>query len=234
LRHVYSLSLSLGTFINLTFQRRRKEILSTNNMELWISGYKLRDKLRCSPDAVHSLHNPEVRVIFVSPYYRVLKYQQEISLLFHSYVGAVYATQGMLVVQNWIGALVDPDYVPHGQPDVDMDPLHYAKKFKAEPFSPPLSSTPEPAIPLLPPPPSNPPPPLPMPPTMSTSMSNPLAPAQPNTAFLPLFNQTANQRRMFVEYPATFSGPAHAGKWMVKCVGKQFLRHPISHGVLES
>ena len=141
---------------------------------------------------------------------------QEITLLFNSYVGAVYATQGMYVILNWIGALVDPDYVPAPQSDVDMDPLHNAKKFKMEQYNPALTATPEPMIPP-PPPPVGPPPPLPMPPMMP----NPLAPAQPNTAFLPLFNQTANQRRMFVEYPAQFSGPAHAGKWNVKCVGEQ-------------
>lgn len=164
---------------------------------------------------------------------------QEVKLLFHSYVGAVYAQQGMTVVQNWIGALIDPDYVPTQSPDVDMDPLHNTKKFKAEQFVPAaMSATPEPPVtpmppmhpmPPQPPPPSNPPPPLP-------SFPNPLSPAQPNTAFLPLFNQTANQRRMFVEYPAQFSGPAHAGKWTVKCVGEQpstiffSSRSRITHG----
>lgn len=49
---------------------------------------------------------------------------------------------------------------------------------------------------------------------------NPLAPAQPNLPFLPLFNQTASQRRCVVEYPAVFSGPSHAGKWTVKCIGE--------------
>ncbi|KIP12063.1 hypothetical protein PHLGIDRAFT_114115 [Phlebiopsis gigantea 11061_1 CR5-6] len=177
-------------------EKRRKELLSAKNIEQWIVGYKLRDKLRCSPDAVQTLQEP-----------------LEILLLFNSYVGAVYATQGMHVIVNWVGALVDPDYVPASQSDVDMDPLYNAKKFKLEQFSPALAATPEPMIPP-PPPPLGPPPPLPLPPMMS----NPLAPAQPNTAFLPLFNQTANQRRMFVEYPAQFSGPAHAGKWNVKCV----------------
>jgi hypothetical protein len=52
------------------------------------------------------------------------------------------------------------------------------------------------------------------------SYGNPLAPAQPNVAFLPLFNQTAAQRRVTVEYPAEFSGPSHAGRWTVRCVGE--------------
>ena len=48
---------------------------------------------------------------------------------------------------------------------------------------------------------------------------NPLAPAAPQSAFLPLFNQTAQQRRLEVQYPAQFSGPAHAGRWTVQCLG---------------
>lgn len=49
---------------------------------------------------------------------------------------------------------------------------------------------------------------------------NPLAPAQPGAAFLPLFNQTASQRRVSVDYSAEFSGPSHAGRWTVYCVGE--------------
>ncbi|KAF8898922.1 ribonuclease III domain-containing protein [Infundibulicybe gibba] len=47
---------------------------------------------------------------------------------------------------------------------------------------------------------------------------NPLAPAQPTLPFLPLFNQTASQRRVAVEYPAEQSGPPHAPRWTVRCV----------------
>ncbi|KAF9015549.1 hypothetical protein BDQ17DRAFT_1230096 [Cyathus striatus] len=47
---------------------------------------------------------------------------------------------------------------------------------------------------------------------------NPLAPAQPGLSFLPLFNQTAMQRRVTVEYLPEFCGPSHAGKWTVRCV----------------
>ncbi|GJE85783.1 ribonuclease 3 [Phanerochaete sordida] len=190
-------------------EKRRKEILLPSNIHSWVTSYKLRDKVRCSADAVEQLSDP-----------------QEMALLFNCYVGAVHATQGMSVVQDWIGALVDPDYEPSSQVDMDMDPMHNAKKFKLEPipqslFNPVYNATPEPmtAPPSQPPPPAGPPPPLPGMPSMSSaSIPNPLAPAQPHTAFLPLFNQTANQRRMFVEYPATFAGPAHAGKWNVKCV----------------
>jgi hypothetical protein len=43
------------------------------------------------------------------------------------------------------------------------------------------------------------------------------ATAPPATAYLPLFNQTATQRRLAIDYPSEFSGPAHAGRWTVKC-----------------
>jgi len=173
-------------------ETERKDLLSAKSLESWIIGYKLRDKLRCSPDAVKSLDSPE-----------------EMRLLFHSYVGAVYATQGMAAIQNWIGSLVDPTYELM---DMDMEPMNFPKKPKTETFSPPpfsgYAAPPEPTSMPPPPPPANAPPPLP----------NPMTPAQPTTAFLPMFNQTANQRRVFVEYPAQFSGPPHAGRWTVKCV----------------
>ena len=57
-----------------------------------------------------------------------------------------------------------------------------------------------------PPPPTTKPPPLP--PTPGQQIS-----------YLPLFNQTASQRRLGVEYTAQFFGPPHAGKWHVKCLG---------------
>ncbi|KIY70187.1 hypothetical protein CYLTODRAFT_409114 [Cylindrobasidium torrendii FP15055 ss-10] len=60
---------------------------------------------------------------------------------------------------------------------------------------------------------------LPPPPYIARPTApNPITPAQPGLAFLPLFNQTAAQRKVKVEYNATFSGPAHAGKWYVTCI----------------
>ena len=58
-----------------------------------------------------------------------------------------------------------------------------------------------------PPPPTTKPPPLPPAPNQQVS-------------YLPLFNQTASQRRLGVEYTAQFFGPPHAGKWHVKCLGR--------------
>lgn len=51
---------------------------------------------------------------------------------------------------------------------------------------------------------------------------NPLAPATPNAPFLPMFNQTAAQRGVKVDYSAEFSGPSHAGQWTVQCIGTCF------------
>ncbi|EKM84207.1 hypothetical protein AGABI1DRAFT_110768 [Agaricus bisporus var. burnettii JB137-S8] len=53
---------------------------------------------------------------------------------------------------------------------------------------------------------------------ISTMRPNPLAPATPNAPFLPLFNQTAAQRGVKVDYSAEFSGPSHAGQWTVQCI----------------
>lgn len=138
----------------------------------------------------------------------LITHTQEARLLFHSYVGGIYAQNGMEIVQNWIGQLVDPDFEPQAAQAFESEPYNAYKKVKTDATSPP-----PPSMPAPPPPPMQPPPPMPMP------TLNPLAPAQPQTAFLPLFNQTANQRRMIVEYPAQFSGPAHAGRWTVQCVG---------------
>lgn len=60
------------------------------------------------------------------------------------------------------------------------------------------------------------------------SPPNPLAPAQPHLAFLPLFNQTANQRGLKVDYQAVLVGPPHAGKWDVTCIGEHLRCRCIS------
>jgi len=60
--------------------------------------------------------------------------------------------------------------------------------------------------------------------TPRPNSSNPLAPAQPNSPFLPLFNRAASQRHAVVEYTYSFSGPSHAGLWTVNCIGKSTQR----------
>jgi hypothetical protein len=139
-------------------------------------------------------------------------------LLFTSYVGAVFAQCGMVTVQEWISKLIEPP--PPNKPN-DSDP--FSKRVKNEPTpigipSPPLSSPAyalhqahynpsTPSYSQMPPQPSQPPPPLPN------------TPQNQAISFLPMFNQTANQRRLGVEYQAQFFGPPHAGRWTVKCMG---------------
>ncbi|KAJ3483127.1 hypothetical protein NLI96_g6521 [Meripilus lineatus] len=196
-------------------QERREHILNDATYDEWITSYKLRDKLRCTPDVFSTLRSKEVRIRPSFPLFSShLSISQETSRLLFTYVGAVYAQSGQKTVQNWIGALVDPHYEPASPNEAEMDHSYTsAKKVKIDQYS----SPPEPAFPPPPPPPTGAPPPQPPPPPVPP-MSNPLAPALPQTAFLPLFNQTATQRRLPIEYPATFSGPPHAGKWSVRCL----------------
>lgn len=177
---------------------------------------------------------------------------QETRLLFQAYVGGVYKEGGLELVLHWLNGLTNdntllrssaainqaaqpstrttefsgpPQYInaPKGSP-----PPPPQKKVKSDPpiftaAQPPRSSAPAQMSQFI----------LPTAypsgygqpqyPAMASKFANPIAPAQPNLAFLPLFNQTATQRRVTVEYPAEFSGPSHAGKWTVKCVGEPFL-----------
>jgi hypothetical protein len=127
---------------------------------------------------------------------------------------------GIETVQEWINRLLGKDH--HLTPEPESASPHRPetppnKKVKGEPRTPTaqsptifFASQPPPSPMRHPPPHLHPPP----------SLLNPLAPAQPSLPFLPLFNQTATQRRVTVEYPAEFSGPSHAGRWTVQCVGK--------------
>ncbi|OSD03297.1 hypothetical protein PYCCODRAFT_1444638 [Trametes coccinea BRFM310] len=166
----------------------------------WVEGYRWREKVRCTPET--KLDTPE-----------------ETRLLFDSYVGAVFVGGGYKAVRDWIGALVG-EAPPPAQQGLYAEPEYKRPKMDVPTYGmgglPPMQQPNPHVLPihspmygLPPPPPANPPPPLP---------SNPLAPAQPHSAFLPLFNQTAQQRRLEVQYPAQFSGPAHAGRWTVQCL----------------
>lgn len=193
-------------------------------MESWVSGYRWRDKVRHTSSV--NLSSPEVRPCPPTvPAAQSLTPSKETRILFNSYVGAVFVGGGYKAVRDWIGALVDPQAQPGAQSGLSPEPEN--KRVKVEPmgmgmgFGQPQASywgQPPPSSmygqPPPPPPPASAPPPLPM--------FNPLAPAQPHSAFLPLFNQTAQQRRLEVQYPAQFSGPAHAGRWTVLCLGTLF------------
>ncbi|EIN13931.1 hypothetical protein PUNSTDRAFT_29547, partial [Punctularia strigosozonata HHB-11173 SS5] len=149
-------------------EAQTNEILSEANVDAWLSAYKIREKLRCAPDALSTLNTP-----------------RESQILFNTYVGAVWFQKGPRITHEWIGRLIDPDMDPPQPPA----PLPPTPRDSSMPYQPP------------------PPPPLPAP-----------VQAQVGMAYLPLFNQTASQRRVNVEWPATFSGPSHAGKWSVKCL----------------
>ncbi|KAL4069757.1 hypothetical protein V8B97DRAFT_1969127 [Scleroderma yunnanense] len=203
-----------------TIEAQRRALLSTENIDTWSKWYCLRDELRYDPSIQSVVEEPE-----------------QGRLLFLAYVAAVYHERGLVDVQKWIGALlrVTTDTFKELQ-GIDLEPEE--KRIKVEEPAPGPSvlsmKSPPPVKAAIdfamkhynpyanqPTPPQSAPPPLPpLPPPASSSpfASNPLAPAQPHLAFLPLFNQTASQRGLSVEYPATFVGPSHAGKWNVTCI----------------
>ncbi|KAI0778403.1 hypothetical protein BD413DRAFT_466224 [Trametes elegans] len=171
-------------------------------VEKWVEGYRWREKVRRTAEV--DLTKPE-----------------ETRVLFDTYVGAVFVGGGYNAVRDWIAALVDPQAKPSAQlaaaePEFkrakpqtgySLTPASFGQSHSSYYGHPPGYGQPQ--SPMAPPPPAVAPPPLP---------NNPLAPAQLHSAFLPLFNQTAQQRRLEVQYPANFSGPAHAGRWTVSCV----------------
>lgn len=219
-------------------------------IDTWASFYRLRDELRYDPSFQSSVGEAEVGGASVrsgeicSAETRV----QEGRLLFLAYLGAVFCEHGLTVVQRWIGALLRLSVsVFNDGRTLELGPADFEEQsgkrpkveesmqgFSTQPLQhalPSLSTTYKPThynpysqtglLPPPPPPPSVPPPVQPPPPKGMPSFTNPLAPAQPHLAFLPLFNQTAIQRGLGVTYPASFSGPPHAGKWNVTCVGEQ-------------
>ncbi|KAJ3910123.1 ribonuclease III domain-containing protein [Lentinula edodes] len=195
---------------------QRKDILSEENLDGWVSMYGLREKVRIAPQLIPTLKSPE-----------------ETRTLFFAYVGGIYKEQGLEPVQRWIDGLTHdntpvrsstttevsappqelvhstakpPPYVHHSPPQ---------KKVKADPPIP-IAAQPHPSSSLFMPPTVF-PAAQPQYPFTTKPFSNPLSPAQPHLAFLPLFNQTATQRRVSVEYPAACSGPSHAPRWIIQC-----------------
>ncbi|KJA25860.1 hypothetical protein HYPSUDRAFT_134007 [Hypholoma sublateritium FD-334 SS-4] len=181
----------------------RGRILSNNIIEDWVSAYNLTPKLRCHPALHASLKTPK-----------------EMIHLFHAYVGGLYVSAGHQVVNDWIHGLLAPELErqrnipnasPYTIPQVEAPPSKRVKNEAMDPIIPqsqPVHCKPEPGLPQ----------PMRQPHQSMSILPNPLAPAQPNLPFLPLFNQAAMQRRVTVEYIAEFSGPSHAGRWAAKCV----------------
>ncbi|KIJ21919.1 hypothetical protein PAXINDRAFT_64403 [Paxillus involutus ATCC 200175] len=207
----------------IEIETQKKALLSVDIIDTWANFYQLRDELRHDSSFQSSLCEPE-----------------QGRLLFLAYLGAVFNEHGLTIVQKWIGALLRlTANVFKDRATFDLGPTDFeeqsGKRPKVEESSQGLSThSLQHALPSLsiaykpthynpysqspPPPPSMPPPMQPPPPKGIPTFPNPLAPAQPNLAFLPLFNQTATQRGLSIDYPATFAGPSHAGRWNVSCV----------------
>ena len=113
--------------------------------------------------------------------------------MFDAYVGALQVEKGYLAVKSWIQPMIDPDFNPNSNQGSTSYPDRYG------------STGGNTANPL---PPASSPPPLP---------GN--SPGQ--GLLLALFNQTATQRGLKIEWKATQSGPGHALTWNVECLGKQ-------------
>jgi len=132
---------------------------------------------------------------------------QETKTIFSAYVGAVFASSGLGPAQEWVSVLLSAASLESLR---EEDPP--TKKPKSEALSPKLPSVVPPAarpagtVPV----------PRQSPPHL---VPNPLAPAQPDLPFLPMFNQAAVQRRVQIEYPADLSGPPQNPVWTVRCVG---------------
>lgn len=230
---------------------QRQKLLSVDIIDTWANFYRLRDELRYDPSFQSSVGEAEVGGAspgFGENYHTEAGIQQG-RLLFLAYLGAVFSERGLTTVQQWVGALLRLSVsVFQDGATFDLGPADFEEQSGKRPkveeslqgfstqrlqhalpslptgYKPthynPYSQTTG-SLPTPPPPPSMPPPIQPPPPKGMPIFGNPLAPAQPHLAFLPLFNQTATQRGLSVEYRAAFSGPPHAGKWKVACVGEQ-------------
>src|SRR5258705_162052 len=123
--------------------------------------------------------------------------------IFFAYVGGVFQSSGLNALHQWIDPLlsqenlIQPEEAP-GPTIVNPPP----KRIKSEALSPPPGFFKPTATPT------------------PFARPNPLAPARPDTAFLPLFNQEAAKRRVTVEYLWEFSGQSHAGRWIAKRIGE--------------
>jgi hypothetical protein len=183
-----------------------------------VKTYGMRQRLRCHPDLFPTLNTSKV----ISPMLCgpiAFTVCQEARSIFCSYVGGIYVEHGLDTVRDWVTQLLGAEEEDHpgSSKPTSLQRLETPppKKVKSEEVSP--------AIFVGAQPPRSPPPKFihsPPPHQITPMIPNPLAPAQPSLPFLPLFNQTAAQRRVAVEYPAEFIGPPHAGRWTVRCIGK--------------
>jgi len=162
--------------------------VSDGTYDHWVTQYEMRERVACPHERRAELNEP-----------------LETRHLFDSYVGALYIERGYSSVQTWIRALVDPDFAS----STSGSPPPGSSAFGSSIFGSSTLGSRTGAYMGNPPPPASPPPPLP---------SNPLAPGAPKSAFLSLFNQTATQRGVKVEWNAAMSGPGHSLTWTVECI----------------
>lgn len=209
-----------------------KDYVSKTSVDRWATDYNLRSKVRCAPGLLAKLKSPEegrllfvayVGALYVQSGYNVV--QDWINQLLEPSEKRVRnepptfsvpspLPQQMAAPPNVAATsqarlynqFSKPDTPTFSQPSPRASHPPPYMSGAAGPFSsdngfsqPGSSRQPQP------PPPTTRPPPLP--PTPGQQIS-----------YLPLFNQTASQRRLGVEYTAQFFGPPHAGKWHVKCL----------------
>ncbi|KAJ4485942.1 ribonuclease III domain-containing protein [Lentinula aciculospora] len=195
---------------------QRKSILSEENLDSWVSMYCLREKMRCAREMTSSLKSPE-----------------ETRIIFEAYVGGIYEEQGLEPVQHWLDKLTHDNtrvksFVSTRSSPLSTNPIATHSTARPPPYNAPPQKRVKTDSPIFiaaqPYPSSSQFMPTTVFPNGQTQYStnpepflNPLAPAQPHLAFLPLFNQTAAQRRVTVDYPANCSGPSHAPRWTVQC-----------------
>ncbi|KXN88812.1 hypothetical protein AN958_06681 [Leucoagaricus sp. SymC.cos] len=131
--------------------------------------------------------------------------------VFHKYMGAVFISNGMATVQEWISQLLEPGC------QTPIIPAAAASNRHSQPsgfnnFQP---------APPPPPPPTQPPPPPPPAyyPGAHVPAQPPPPPGSASVTFqiLAQFNMTAHQRGYTVTYPARSEGPHHTPVWHVQC-----------------
>ncbi|KAJ3750777.1 hypothetical protein DFH05DRAFT_1468529 [Lentinula detonsa] len=162
---------------------QRRAILRDEKIVQWLDSYNLKTKLR-TPDP------------------RILENPQEMKKFFLIYIGAVYISSEMSIVENWIVQLIDPDAAIQNTASASAS---YSSQHSSS--MPPQYSAPPPA------PPRSSPPPLPPDYPPSSTSPTPLL-----WLSLATVNQTAAQKHVNISYQAEPTvGPPHAPTWTVHC-----------------
>ncbi|KAG1749820.1 uncharacterized protein EDB91DRAFT_1109846 [Suillus paluster] len=222
---------------------QRTLLLTDETIDIWSKLYRLREDIRCDPRCLPSLQTAEEGRLIFNAYLGAVFTEHGLQTV-QEWIGGLLRLS-TTILNDYQD--MDVDVVPIASKPTSPAPTSKRVKIE-EPSAPPppLPSFPPPPMHQPPvqsrfstlPPQSLPPrtnfpqltqtthynpymrpPPLSRPPSPPRiSPPNPLAPAQPHLAFLPLFNQTAHQRGVSVSYSAVLVGPPHSGKWNVTCV----------------